>query len=384
MPADLTAPRPPRILFVINSLAGGGAERVLCTLLAASGDRLARHDVRLLLLDRDPDRYSPPAAVPTTRLDCRHGLLNSIRAVRRVAAEWRPDVALSFLTRGNIATVLAMRAIGRPSIISERVHTAAHLAGSRFAFASRALVRWIYPMAARIVAVSGGVGDGLVEDFGIDPARIGICYNPVDAPGIAAAGRAEPAIAVDPDDLVAMGRLVVNKNFPMAIRAFAASRSRGRLLILGAGPLHDDLLAVARDAGVADRVVLAGFQADPYPIVARARALLLTSNAEGFSNTLVEGMALGKPCISTDCRSGPCEILQVSAPPAGGYCEGTGGLLIPTNDVAAMTAAIDALDDAALFARLAESGRRRVQDFSVARAVETFWGEIDRQLETRA
>ena len=96
-----------RALFLINSLAGGGAERVMCTLLAHSVDEREEFDIVLGLLDDEPAAYTPPDWVEVRQFDCRKSFPRSVAAVRSLVRELRPDVTLSFLTRSNMANVLS-------------------------------------------------------------------------------------------------------------------------------------------------------------------------------------------------------------------------------------------------------------------------------------
>ncbi len=369
-----------RILFVINSLAGGGAERVFSRILRESVSRSEEYEIAVALLDQDPPAYGLPEHFTLFQLDARQSLIRSLISLRKTIDEFDPDLGVAFLTRANLATAGLMRLKGRPSIISERVNTAAHLSTGRLAGVTRAMVKWGYPMASEILAVSEGVRQGLIEDFAISSDKISVFYNPVDTQSIAESAKASADFEVRSSDIVAMGRLVPNKNFALAIRAFARSGWQGRLLILGEGPLREDLTALAEELGVADRVCLPGFVANPYAVLARAGLFLLSSNAEGFPNALVEAMALGLPCVATDCRSGPAEILRAAHPAPGSFAEGAGGLLVPCNDASAMAEAIGALCDHQRAAQFSQSGLQRVQDFSVARCVESLWQSVERQL----
>lgn len=374
----------PRILFVINSLAGGGAERVLTTLLEASHDRRDRYRMALALLDEDPSTYAAPDWMPVHRLDCRRSLARSLARLWTLVGRTRPDVALSFLTRSNVATAVAMGMRRRPFILSERVNTTAHLSTGRHARTSMRLVRWSYPHASRVIAVSEGVADTLVEDYRVARQKVDVIYNPVDLDRIAARCREEPVIEVRPDDAVAMGRLTQNKNFELAIRAFAGSERPGRLLLLGEGEERRRLRGLGDELGLGERLVMPGFVRNPHAIIARAACFLLSSNAEGFSNALVEAMACDVPVVATDCPSSPLQILDVAKRPAPGRFEtGAGGLLVPVQDEKAMILAIRALSDPGRRDRLAEAGRVRVQEFSVARAVDRYWDVIDSVLAQR-
>src|SRR5688572_5893898 len=108
-----------RTLFVINSLAGGGAERVMATLVGASSRMHPHRSITLALLDREPIAYEPPPGIRLVQFDCKGRLLPSIIAVRKLVARLKPDTVLSFLTRANVANVMATRGRAPACIISE-------------------------------------------------------------------------------------------------------------------------------------------------------------------------------------------------------------------------------------------------------------------------
>lgn len=373
-----------KVLFVINSLAGGGAERVMATLLRASRERARDFEFSVALLDDEPAAYALPDWLTVHQLDSRGSLIQSFRQLNGLIGRYRPDVTLSFLTRANVAAIAAMRLRGRPCIISERVNTKAHLATGKSAGLSLGLVRLLYPWASRIIAVSQGVADTLVDDFGVDSGNVSVVANPVDLSSISSKAAQPASIPVEGPYVAAMGRLVPNKNFALAIEAFARSSSEGKLVILGEGREREALEGLALKLGIDTRVLLPGFCDNPYAFLARARYMILSSNAEGFPNALVEALASGVPVIATDCPSGPYEVLEAPEHPKSGcYVEGRGGLLVPPNDAEAMALAIRALADGALRARLTIGGAKRVHDFGVPRAVDRYWNEIEAVLGGR-
>lgn len=374
----------PKVLFVINSLAGGGAERVMATLLRASEKRRAKFDFSIALLDCEPAAYPLPTWLAVHQLDSRGGLGRSFRQLSALIKRERPDVTLSFLTRANIAAIAAMRLRRRPCIISERVNTKAHLATGRSARLSLGMVRALYPRATRILAVSQGVADTLANDFGVKPGTIEIIANPVDLTAIAIKAADKPPIVIDGPYVAAMGRLVPNKNFALAIEAFARSNVEGKLIILGEGPERAALEKLAAKLDIADRVLLPGFCDNPYAVLAHSQYVILSSNAEGFPNALVEALASGVAVVATDCPSGPFEVLEAREHPRGGaWCEGRGGLLVPPNDPAAMSDALRAMENQSMRDRLRLLGAERVQDFSVARAVNRYWDQIEDVLRSK-
>lgn len=368
--ADL--PQGARLLFVINSLAGGGAERVFSTILRNSQHHSAVNDVHVALLDKEEWVYALPPEVTVHQLDCRGRLGPSVAQLSILARRLHADLIVAFLNRANVAAAIAGAAADCPVIMSERNDTSAQLALGRFPALARATLRVSFRQARQIVAVSAGVGDALRSEFGVDPGRIRVINNPVDVEAIRAASN--PPADGPEGDVVMLARLEPQKNLDVAIEAFARSAWPGRLVILGEGPLRPHLRALADQLGIGARLLMPGFHRDPYPVLANAAVLMLSSRHEGFCNALVEAMALGVPVLAADCRFSPAEILQAPATPGPGQVVvGKGGLLVAVDDVAALAAGLRMLQDKVLAARLSEDGRRRAEDFALAAQVERYW-----------
>ncbi|PZO54460.1 MAG: glycosyltransferase [Alphaproteobacteria bacterium] len=364
----MTAPR--RAIFLINSLAGGGAERVMCTLLRYSEPMRSEFQITLALLDQEPAAYAPPDWVELRQLDGRRSLPRSIVAVGKLYAELKPDVTLSFLSRANIANIWNAK---RGCVISERSNTSAHLPGLRGAPA-RALVRLAYPRADKVIAVSQGVADDLVQNFGLAPGKLETIANPVDAAAIAQRAAEAPTIDTENEYLLAVGRLVRSKNFELLIRAYAASGLAQRLVILGEGPERDNLERLIAELSLSDRVSMPGFAANPYPIMARAALFVLSSNDEGFPNALVEAMTLGVPVVATNCASGPSEILADSAREiVSGLALAQYGALTPTDDVASMAEALRLMSDPERRRDYGARAAARARTYSPEAAAERYW-----------
>lgn len=165
--------------------------------------------------------------------------------------------------------------------------------------------------------------------------------------------------------VLAVGRLCVQKDFPTLLLAFALVRKelRCRLLILGDGEKRQELLDLAQKLGITEDLDMPGFVKNPYKYIKRASVFVLSSRWEGLPTVLAEAMACGCPVVSTDCPSGPAEILE-----GGKY-----GLLVPPGDPGKLAEAIlKILRDKDLAQELREKGIVRAMDFTVDKAVKSY------------
>ncbi len=312
------------------------------------------------------------------QLDARFKLLPSLIQLRALVGRLSPDATLSFLTRANIANAWAMAGRARPWLISERVNTSAHLGSG---IAAKAMVRLVYPRAAHVIAVSEGVSDDLAVNFGVARARMSAIANPVDHDRIAELAAEPPAFAVRGPYIAAAGRLTPNKNFPLLLRAYAQAAPPARLVILGEGPEREALRALALSLGIADRVDMPGFVANPFAVLARAQLYAMPSNAEGFPNGLVEAMACGVPVVATNCASGPSEILAGRPRAAvSDAIDVDAGALVPTDDVAAFAAALGRVLAEPRRSACAAQARARSRAYGVEQAAANYWATIEAAL----
>jgi glycosyltransferase involved in cell wall biosynthesis len=184
--------------------------------------------------------------------------------------------------------------------------------------------------------VSRGAADDLARTSGLPRDRVEVVYNPVITPTMLALARQAPDhpwfAPGQPPVIVGAGRLTRQKDFFTLLRAFAEVRRRrpARLIILGEGEDRSALQALADDLGVADEVALPGFQENALAYMAGSAVFALSSAWEGLPTVLIEALAAGARVVSTDCPSGPREILQ----------DGRLGALVPVGDAVALAAAI--------------------------------------------
>ena len=225
-------------------------------------------------------------------------------------------------------------------------------------------VRRQYPRTDGVVAISRGVAKDLTEFFGIDTDKVRVIYNPVVTPNFFERAARTPAhgwLKEEPRSepvVLSAGRLVEAKNYPMLIQAVAKVRSTRpcRLLILGEGPQRPLLEQLIREHKLEGVVDLPGWTDDPLCDMARSDVFVLSSDHEGLGNVLIEAMAAGTPVVSTDCPSGPREILQ----------DGALGSLVPTGDVDALADAIRRALDQPLDADTLKAGATRFRSDVIA------------------
>jgi N-acetylgalactosamine-N,N'-diacetylbacillosaminyl-diphospho-undecaprenol 4-alpha-N-acetylgalactosaminyltransferase len=373
-----SAPRKKRVAFIINSLAGGGAERVMTTLLRASIAEASEFELELFLLDDEPIEYPLPSWLKVRQFDCRRSLPKSLLALWRGFRDFRPDLVLSFLTRANVASVIVGRLRRIPVVVSERVNTSSHLGQGRSAAIIKALVRWTYPKAEKIIAVSPGVADDLATVFGLAKDRIVVIANPIDSEAIRDAAQKAGAAPPGEPYVAAMGRLVPNKNFALLIEAFARAKIGGRLLIFGEGGERENLTRLIKERGLEGSVELLGFSNNPFPVLRHARCFVLPSNAEGFPNALLEAMSVGLPVISTNCQSGPSEVLadmpreQVPQP----IFLAEHGIIVQPNAPDAMAEALQAMTAPERRDHYAAKALARAAVYSVTRSKDQYWNVL--------
>ena len=329
------------LAIFISGFSGGGVPRVMMTLADAMVRRGHRVDF-LVAQATGPTREALPPGVQLVDLDDWRVLpvpsranrswrsVTCVLAVARYLRSARPEVLLSGGNYPNFAALLG-RALARVPVRLVVSHHSDLIREAR----GKPLVRWtvrhLYPRADRVVAVSQGIADELARAAPICADRLIAIHNPIARAEIQDR-RQDPIdhpwfAPGQPPVVLGVGRLHPQKDFPTLLRAFARIRRArpARLVILGSGTRperRDALLALAAELGVSEDVDLPGFVENPFPYMSHAAVFVLSSAWEGFGNVLVEAMACGCPVVSTDCPSGPSEILD-----AGRY-----GPLVPVGD----------------------------------------------------
>jgi glycosyltransferase involved in cell wall biosynthesis len=317
------------IALFLPSVRGGGAQRIVVNLAQGMTERGLPVDVVLTTAEGVfMDQLPTAARVVDLRSRRVVGCLGPLAAYLRAA---QPRVLVSSMSHANVIAIVAARlsGSGTPVVVTE--HNTMSVAAGESALARRLwppLLRLFYPLAESVVAVSQGAADDFARTTGLPRDRIEVVYNPVVTPELMALARQTPDhpwfAPGGPPVVLAVGRLTAQKDFPTLLRAFALLRARcpARLVILGEGEDRSALEALILELGLADSVALPGFRANAMAYMARSALFVLSSAWEGLPTVLIEALAAGTRVVSTDCPSGPREILQA----------GRLGRLVPVGD----------------------------------------------------
>lgn len=329
-----------RLALHVKRLGGGGAERVMATL--ASQFASQGHAVTIILTVPDltyASELHPDVQIHFLKAQRRSTLALELgRYLRRT----QTDALLSTLYGNNFIAVMA-KLFTRPRtrvVIREANTTTADMSQTTMNPKEKTKAnfyyRWLYPRADAVVAVSKGVARDLQQYVPIPPSKLYVIYNPVITQQIfvqSEDGGGHPWLQSGELPVVlGVGRLTPQKDWQTLFRAFAMvlQHRRARLLILGEGELRGELTDLAARLGITDYVDMPGFDPNPFRYMRRASVFVLSSRYEGLPNVLIQAMALGCPVVSTNCPSGPEEILD-----GGKY-----GELVPVGDADAMAQAI--------------------------------------------
>lgn len=351
------------ILFYINILCKGGAERVIIQL----AKHFAESGYRAVLVTSyvDDNEYPVPECVERISIEqeqLKQGKLkrniSRIRALRRLIKEYKPEAIISFMAEPNFRAVIASIGLNVKTIVSVRNDPNREYAGKL----GKIVGKFILPMA-----------DGCV--FQTDDAKAWfpkklqkkseVIFNDVDKVFFETEYKGGNAV-------VTLGRLSEQKNQKMLINAFAAVADKypdACLHIYGIGPLEEELQKQIEKLDMTDRIILKGLTHTAHKVFAEAGIFVLPSDYEGMPNALLEALAIGVPSISTDCPCGGPRKLII---------DGENGLLIPVNDEKALIQALDRLlQDREYALSLGKKAKEMSSSFSTEQVFSKWKGFVE-------
>lgn len=363
-----------KLVLVTPSLGCGGAERILTNMAnywAARGEDVTvlslaeKSEQPFYELRRNVRRESLGLAKASASLFA--AFRNNVKIVAGLRGRiegLRPDAVISFIERTNVRTLLAARGLKVPVVAAEMMDPTAY----PLELVWRTLRALTYRTARRVVVQTPRAKDFFPPRL---HSRIAVIPNPVPSCSMAPSQFARKA------QVVAVGRLEHQKGFDLLLQAFArvcARHPQWRLVILGEGSLRSELERLRDRLGLRDRVELPGRVKEPQEVLRRSSLFVLPSRYEGSPMALLEAMACGLAVIAADCRSGPREVIR----------DGVDGRLVPGEDVAALSAAMDELmGDEAARRQLAGRAVEVVERFGVEKVMGV-WDALLLQIVKRA
>lgn len=302
-----------KIMFFLYTLAGGGAERTVVNiinnldrelfdpLLVLGSNKCMEYfeclnkDIRVIFLDKSKLRYC-------------------LFSLRKCIITENPSLIFTTLNGNNLlmgfAKLLSLQNV--PLVVREANHRS--MTG-KVKWINKIMTYVVYNFVAeKVVTLSVGVKNDLQCNFYINKNKIVVIYNPIENNKIIELSNdsiCETVLNDNKKTIIAIGRLVEQKNYNMLIKAIAEIKDRNdiQVIILGKGPLKEKMEKLCVELGVENNIKFLGFKNNPYKYLSKSDVFVLTSNWEGFGHVIVEAMACGTPVIATNCKSGPDEIL---------------------------------------------------------------------------
>jgi len=329
-----------KIMFFLPSLGGGGAERTVIQLANNLVQQGRKVDVVVCDITGVKGKLLPEVDPQIQLVDLNCGrVANAIFPLKKLLQAVDYEVLVATQTHTNIIAALAKRlAKSSVRLILREVSTPSKnlkLQGTA-KFILKTLVNWTYPMARQVVCVSKGVETDFREYYSYTQDNLVTIYNPViDDTYIEKLQVTVEHRFFQPENkvILAVGRLTEAKNFGFLIRSFHALHQQHpetRLIILGEGELRAEFESLLQELGLSEVVDLPGFDPNPYAYFKYTELFVLSSNWEGLPGVLIQALASKIKVVSTNCPSGPMEILA----------NAKFGLLVECNDQAGMTAAM--------------------------------------------
>lgn len=310
------------ILFLLPNLEPGGAEKVFLTLADHLGREGAEVHLALMhssgaLLAEVPEHITVHRLFPYSRKFLGYELYCAY-ALAKLADRLKVKACLSTLPPANVVNIWAQQLSNHSHrvIIREANTPSVYVRQGLRPRLLDGIAQLFYRKADIFVAPSNEVASDAQAHYQIPREKIKIIPNPIDFEEIRR--KADGPLEIDDfksDELIvmAMGRLTYQKGFDVLIQAFSQVKMKAKLYIFGAGELEQELRRLIKSLHQSERIILAGHVANPFPYLKRCDLFVLSSRFEGQPNVLLQAMALGRPIVSTDCPSGPRELLESSS-----------------------------------------------------------------------
>ncbi|MDN5061290.1 glycosyltransferase [Aliarcobacter butzleri] len=367
-----------KIVILINSLESGGAERVVSNLL---NDFVDRYDCYLILIHKNIF-YTLDSRVKILNLNEQKNLLGIKKFLRlpilayklsKLIKEYKFDQVISFLSRSNYINILSNILIKHETIINERAMPSLQYEYGINGKINKILIKTLYPRACLCLSNSYGNMMDLKNNFNV--VKIEYIHNLFDIETIEELSKKDIEFQKKRFTFVTVGRLDSGKNHKLLIEA--VKDFNADLWIIGDGELKEGLQKYINELNLNDKVYLLGKKENPFSFLSKADCFVFSSNYEGFPNVLVEALACGLPIISTDCQSGPREILAPTSNISFQLNDkiefAEYGVLTPIKNVEKLKEAMNLMiNDENLRKNYQDKAKQRANDFKIEKIIKQY------------
>lgn len=367
-----------KIVILINSLESGGAERVVSNLLNVW---VKEYDCYLILI-HNYKFYELDERIKIISLDEPKEISSFVKLLRlpilayklsKIIQKNKFDKIVSFLTRANYINVLSNILIKHQTIINERAMPSLQYQYGLNGKINRFLIKSLYSKADLCLSNSYGNMKDLKDNFNV--SKLSYIHNPFSLDKIEIMSKDKIEIEKKRFTFVTVGRLDNGKNHRLIIDAIKDINAD--LWIIGGGELREDLQAYIKKLNIDDKVYLLGKKENPFAYISKADCFVFSSNHEGFPNVLVEALACVLPIISTDCQSGPREILapnsDVSFQLKDNIEFGKYGILTPIKNIEKLKETINLMiNDEILRKNYKEKAKQRAENFKIEEIIKQY------------
>ena len=377
-----------KVGLLINSLAGGGAERVVSYLAAFC---IENNIALCLILMNDTIEYELPKELDIYYIQkSKNNECGNKKALKipllaykysRLVKKLNVTHSLSFLTRSSFINILASKLTTYKFkvIINERANPSLQYSYNGFQSTfNKKMIKSLYKKSDMIIGNSFGNVEDLKRNFDVPSEKIRVVHNPIDLDKIEKIETKTSFFDSSKFNLITIGRLDEGKNHTMLIEALDQLKNPLlRLYIFGVGYKLNDLEQLIHKLNLVTQVFLMGFDANPYRYLKAADLFIFGSNHEGFPNVILEAMACGLPILSTNCQSGPSEIMELKTT-SNGLMITDYGILVPVKNVNLMAKGIDYFVNNKNYIKVCKTNNLiRIQDFEKHKILNNYFKFIN-------
>jgi len=326
-----------KIAFITLSFDAGGAEKIFSRLIS---NLYNEYELVIIAFYARGVHFDTIRNLPVKifSLYAEQGnTINFIIRLRKILKKEKPLAIFSFLYYPNLVTFLAKLGLPIYHFPSERSNHRVYLTNSIKHKIWKILIKLSYGQSKKVIALSNVMKRFIAKDFEIQPDRISVIYNGInfnELEELASQPVNDFIFSSENKTIVAVGRHTEAKNYPLLIKAFQLLNNKHKntqLIILGSGELQGQTKALVEELNLNQHIHLMGFRSNPHAYVSKADGYVLSSKWEGFPNALIEAMYINGHVVSTDCPTGPAEMIT----------DKIDGLLCPNNDIAALAEALE-------------------------------------------